>query len=365
DAEASETLGGTEAITPSPGGASPLLWGSAALTAAAAATAFALERRRRREDEIQRMRKALLASSSPEAQEARLSRLRRQAEASIAPAQAAALEQALKAQSQAAERSADSTAMHEEDVERLRDRLGELDSPDLRADELAERERIIAELETRLPEAASVDPLQDVASSGLEAVPDLRSPDRIVADQLKEGIGVAEVIGGLGILAYSARQIDILELGNELRIYGPRAARSGLGFNPYTNTISAQNEALILQSPFRRSVSPGWAIVGLVTNIGYNTYMHFTGQYDRFEYAAALTVDTGATAAAALGAGFVAGATAGAIAGMGVASLPAAIIGGVVGVGVTYFAMRGFERSGVRDFLVDKVADFFSGWKRP
>ena len=363
DSAAPAALADPEATSPTSGPPGGLLWGGAALAAAAAATAYALDRRRRRQAEIERMRRAFFARSSPEVLEARLNRLRRRAEASIAPAQAMALEQALNVQ--AAKKPEGSIAMPEDDIQRLWDRLGEFEAPNVTASELAEKERIITALESRLPEGGSADTPTDVGSSDQAAVPDLRSPDRIVADQIRDGIGIAEVIGSLGTLAYSARQVDVVPLGSELRIYGSRAARTNLGFNPYTNTIGAQNEAGILQSPFRRTVSPGWAIVGLVTTLGYNTYMHLTGRYDRFEYAAALTVDTGATAATVLGAGFLAGSAAGFVAGMGVASLPAAIVGGVVGAGVAYIAMRGFDQSGVRDFLVDKVADLFSGWKRP
>lgn len=355
----------TEVLPPSSGGISPLLWGGAALAAAAAATAYALDRRKKHMAEIERMRQVLLASSSPEALQARLDRLRRQAEVSIAPAQAAALEIALKAQTQTASSGEAANAMNIEDVQRLRTRLGELEAPDLSTNQLAERERLIAELQSRLPEEASLDVPRQVDIEDGEARPVFRSPDRIVADGIREGIGIAEVIGSLGAVAYSATQVKVVPMGNELRIYGPRAARSQIGFNPYTNTIGAQNEGRILQSPFSRRVSPGWAIVGIVSNIGYNTYMHFSGQYDRFEYASALTVDTGATAAAALSAGFIAGATAGAIVGLGVASLPAAIIGGAVGAIASFAAFAAFDRSGARGYLVEKVADFYSGGKRP
>lgn len=114
--------------------------------------------------------------------------------------------------------------------------------------------------------------------------------------------------------------------------------------------------------------------MGIALNLASDTQRFAEGEYDRQDYAAALTIDTGATIATALIAGAVAGAVSGfAVGAVGggvtvpfVGAVPGAIIGTAVGTlaGLASAAALayGFEASGLREMLVSSVSDMYHRW---
>jgi hypothetical protein len=164
-------------------------------------------------------------------------------------------------------------------------------------------------------------------------------------------------------------QLNINQVDGTLRVFGPRAARSTLGLNPYTNWIKPANVSNILQSAdeFKLSkLSNISTFLGLSLNIASNSVDLAQGDIDRFEYAAALTVDTGITAGSALLAGALSGAAIGFLvggaAGAGVGAIPGAIAGGIVGAVVAIGGTSWLNSSGLRDSWVDSVADMYRKW---
>jgi hypothetical protein len=163
--------------------------------------------------------------------------------------------------------------------------------------------------------------------------------------------------------------INITQADDMLYIYGPRASRSTLGFKPYTNWIKSENVVNILNSTDEFKLSKSSAAsttLGLALNVAANSVDLAQGDIDRYEYAAALTVDTGITAGSALLAGVVSGAASGAlvggVAGLGIGAVPGAIIGGVLGALAAISTTWILDRTGARDAMVDSVADMYREW---
>jgi hypothetical protein len=114
--------------------------------------------------------------------------------------------------------------------------------------------------------------------------------------------------------------------------------------------------------------------VGLGVNLVADSALYASGEYDRQEYAAALTVDTGFTIATTLISGAISGAVTGALVGGGtgtlvlpvVGTVSGAVVGGVIGAGVGIALAlgigRAFSGSGTRDHVIDSVADLYKEW---
>jgi hypothetical protein len=184
------------------------------------------------------------------------------------------------------------------------------------------------------------------------------------------------VLRGEGVIS-AAGQVDIAEVGGTIRIYGPQDARAALGFNRMTNWVNAENIDSIHMSSARGAIgglrSPG-TVVALGLNLVADSLLYSSGEYDRHEYAAALTVDTGTSIASLILAGAVAGLVGGALVGAGtgavaipiVGSLPGAVVGGAVGAlaGIAAsLVLNGiFTGTGARSYVVDEVADMYRDW---
>jgi hypothetical protein len=200
-----------------------------------------------------------------------------------------------------------------------------------------------------------------------EEAPPSRQDD--VAGILGSVLGWGNRLFGLGRKALAAQSVDILEVDGTLRVYGTQSSREVLGFRSMVNWALPENESLILQSTraqtFGALTSPGMPI-GLGINIVTDGARFVSGEYDNTHLAAALTVDTGVTVGSALLAGAVAGAVAGALVGgsLGfvVGALPAAVVGAVLGAGAALWLSSTFVNSGVRDYVVDEVADMYGDW---
>lgn len=110
-----------------------------------------------------------------------------------------------------------------------------------------------------------------------------------------------------------------------------------------------------IKSPF--------TVFGLAMVLGSDSYLYATGTYDRFHYAAALTVDTlaviGTAAIAGAASGFVAGAFFG-----GVGSIPGALMGATAGIVVGTIAAVGFSQN-YRKPAINALANQYSRWFGP
>jgi hypothetical protein len=110
-----------------------------------------------------------------------------------------------------------------------------------------------------------------------------------------------------------------------------------------------------------KSAKTGGTALGLFLNTVSNSIDYYQGDIDRYEYAAAMTVDTGITIGSAMLAGATVGAVGGLVAG-GVGAIPGAIIGGLAGLVVGIAAPQLLTRSGARDIMVDSVAEMYEDW---
>jgi hypothetical protein len=180
----------------------------------------------------------------------------------------------------------------------------------------------------------------------------------------------------LGLVS-AARRIEFRRVGETFRIFGDRAARWRLGFVERTNWIRPENMGRVLTGTMRQAARSlrSWGVAfGLGINLASDTARYIEGEYDRHEYSAALTIDTGITIGTALLGGWAAGATSGLVAGMvggGVAlpvvgSVPGAIVGavvgGVVGLIASVAISSAVDATQVRPALVNRVADLYRGW---
>ncbi len=178
-------------------------------------------------------------------------------------------------------------------------------------------------------------------------------------------------------LVRAAREINIQQVSSTLRITGSRAARNTIGFREMVNWVRPDNVNLVVQSPALRAVRSlkSWGVAfGIGLGLAYDTSEYLNGNYDRQEYAAALTIDTGITVGAALAAGAISGVVTGAIAGaVGggivvpiVGAIPGAVLGAVVGGIVGIVTAVGISLvihgSGLRDSLIDSVTDLYRSW---
>lgn len=366
--------------TSAEGGSGTLLWGAAALGAAASAMAYALNRRRAREAEVEKMRREAGKSASPGAFAQRLSSLRARAEAVVAPIRnsmiiaAAATQAALELARQRAEE-----ARHQR-AEQLRAEREE------RAEQ-AERRATLEPPRTAAEGTPEVDAWQRIELQRAQQYAGYSSPPR--PNLLQDPMGfishysdlARDALKGYAIfnLVQAAREISITEVTTTLRIRGPLSARSTLGFRERVNWLRPENIERLAQSPALRAVRSlrSWGVVfGLGGNLATDTADFLEGDYDRQEYASALTIDTGITIAAALIGGAIAGWLTGVLigAGLGTFSIPipivgtiagaaiAGVIGGIVGIAAAGAAVSGLEASGIRGFLVDNVANLYRSW---
>lgn len=131
------------------------------------------------------------------------------------------------------------------------------------------------------------------------------------AQVLPQVLGLARRSYSAGRVATASRSVRIETIDGTLRVFGPRAARSTVGLMPYVNIVRPENAHRILQSPLARgrgSLVTGGTALDLASNIVTNGSLLISGELDRIEFAAALTLDTGTTIASGLVGGFIAGA---------------------------------------------------------
>ncbi|MEW6569545.1 MAG: hypothetical protein AB1449_15545, partial [Chloroflexota bacterium] len=78
-------------------------------------------------------------------------------------------------------------------------------------------------------------------------------------------------------VAMAARQVTTTEVGETIRILGPRAARDTLGLREYVNWVRPENSGLIAQSATSRAlgslVSPG-TLAGITLGLATDTQMY-------------------------------------------------------------------------------------------
>ncbi|MGH2605061.1 MAG: hypothetical protein ACRDG5_00580 [Anaerolineales bacterium] len=167
-----------------------------------------------------------------------------------------------------------------------------------------------------------------------------------------------------------------------LRIQGPRIDRIRVGLREMVNWVRPENARLLAQSPIGRAVRglKSWGVaMGLGLNLASDTSEYLEGNYDRQEYAAAITIDTGITIAAAMAAGAIAGFVTGALAGsfLGTVAIPipgvgtlagaslAGVGGAIAGILLASVVVGYVYSSGARTFVVDKVANLYHRWTEP
>jgi len=361
------------------------LWGPAAATAAALATAEVLRRRRERKSaeraRLAELRRRAAAASSPEAGAARLARIRQRAEQAIAPVRAAIL---------AAAGAAEAARRRGRQARTGQEQWADGDAA-ARAEQAARR--------SRLTPRASIPtlPTEDHAWQQIEvlraqqwagAVRPSSQPPNLFQEPLRfirqHADSARQTLRGYAIynLLRAARQISIQQVTTTLRIQGPRIDRIRVGLREMVNWVRPENARLVAQSPTGRAVRglKSWGVaMGLGLNLASDTSEYLEGNYDRQEYAAALTVDTGITIGAAMTAGAIAGFLTGALAGsvLGTVAIPipgvgtlagaslAGVLGAVVGIGVVSIVVGIVYSSGARTFVVDKVATLYRRWTEP
>jgi len=124
-----------------------------------------------------------------------------------------------------------------------------------------------------------------------------------VASVRDEVRGLLRGAGFLGLLS-AARRVEFRQVGETLRIIGTRADRWRLGFVEMTNWIRGENIGRVITGNFRQAArSPrSWGVAfGLGLNLASDTAQFANGDYDRHEYAAALTIAGAVTSAYMLG----------------------------------------------------------------
>ena len=364
--------------TTSEGGSGTLLWGAAALAAAASATAFALSRRQDRQEQIEKMRKEAVESASPGAFAQRLSSLRARAEAVVAPIRnsmiiaAAATQAAVELARQRAE-------------EARRQRAEQFRAEREERAEQAERRAALEPPSTPVAETPQVDAWQRIELQRAQEYAGYprSSPPNIFSEPLGFIDHYADlaknVLRGFAVfnLFQAAREIDITQVTTTLRITGSRSARNTLGFREMVNWLRPENIEVLPQSPAlraTRSLKSWGAAFGLGLGLASDTSEYLSGNYDRHEYAASLTIDTGITIALTLASGAIAGAATGFAVGLvgGGVSIPivgavpgavlGALVGGLIGIGSAIVLGGLIEVSGVREFLIEKVTQLYRSW---
>jgi hypothetical protein len=397
----SEILGGPQPLAPT--SSTGVLWGAAALAVTSGATAVALDQARRRRDEEARVA-AEMRRKNAEA-EAREGEQRRSLAATLAAAAASAVAQARTTAGNTV--SGATTALTEQWYE-------------WRMDGLEERwEREQAEARERAREAARQQALRATAAAtasgmvaGLEGEARQRAAAiarserlRQIAEGREEGAGpssprsreeATDTLDALGFidenrdiasmavrgarvsqLLGAAGDVRVGEVGSTLRVYGPRASRNTLGLREMVNWVRAENRGMIAQDIADRAVGSlrSWGLVfGMGLSLASDTLDYVSGESDRQEYAAALTIDTGFSIGTALLAGAAAGAATGALVGVLAANVtlpivgtvPGAVLGGIAGAAlgiVTSLVLSGaFEGTGTRRLLIDGVANLYRSW---
>ena len=176
------------------------------------------------------------------------------------------------------------------------------------------------------------------------------------------------IITGLASVGYSAQvaiaasQINTVPYygysGNNILIYGPRSARTVLGFNPYTNIIGATNPALFDPIEMAGSgVNSIWTRAGIAVSVGLDVKDYLEGKIDGPHFAAATSVDIASAVVTAAVAGAFAGAVAGGVVGLGFGAVPGALIGAAAGIGTAVTAAYLFQASGAKASIVNGLAD--------
>jgi hypothetical protein len=178
-------------------------------------------------------------------------------------------------------------------------------------------------------------------------------------------------------VATAATQVTTREVDGTIRIFGPRAARDALGLRESVNWVRPENSGLIAQGVRARVsgslVSTG-TLAGITLGLASDTQMYLDGEYDRHEYAAALTIDTGIAIGTSVIAGAVSGAVTGALLGGGAGTIALPIVGTVSGA--VLGALAGFaagtivavasglvvQATGARPILVERVASLYRRW---
>ena len=388
--------GSSSAVLPPSG----VVFGAAALALAGLATAIALETARKRKEEEARVRAEMEranaeAEAREAAQRAALAQARSEAEFNLILGQI--WDQATGGQGPSAAWLAGAATAAEAARRKAKDREDEPPPPlpawkeamldpklppppppppppvdlakwkqqDYAAGEAWERER--AYQEYRKGEASSSGPApRNPFLPVLEFVRD-------AGEWIKAAVRMEKVVD----VATAATQVNTTEVGETIRILGPRAARDTLGLRQFVNWVRPENSGLVAQSATSRALgglaSPG-TLAGITLALAGDTQMYLAGQYDRHEYAAALTVDVGVAIGTSLVAGAVAGAVTGAIAGAGVGTITlpivgttsGAVVGGVGGAVAGILTAVGvglaIRETGVRPVLIGSVADLYRSW---
>jgi hypothetical protein len=275
----------------------------------------------------------------------------------------------------------------EERIRAAQDRRVERREEEMEAAEQAARERAAAEAVRQAEEAARAAALAQ--AERLRAIAEAREeePPREDPNALEPALRVIDEYRGEASLALralrvsdliaAARDVDVEQVGSTLRITGSQASRDTLGLREMVNWVLPENARLLPQTMLQRSVRSvrSWGVVlGMGLGLASDTLEFVEGRYDRQQYAAALTIDTGFTIASAVISGALAGAVTGAIV-TGTAAtvvlpivgtVPGAIIGGLVGGVAGVFAALTlgtlFEGTGLRNLLIGKVADLYTRW---
>ena len=335
-----------------PTGSNNLLWGAAAAALISTVMTIALaQRQKRKEEEARQAAAAARFNAMQEALE------KQQARQAALDAQRAAEAARLAAEQQAPEMG------------------GEIPS----STDVHDPERATAGM---IPEEFVQNKLREVAVSGSEdqGSQQSQSPLGAVVGWISDAGGwlkTAVKSVRFGNVISAARDVHTTEVGTTIRIFGSRASRDALGLREYVNWVRPENAGVIAQSAGSRAIgalTSSGTLAGITLGLVNDTNMYLGGEYNRQEYAASLTVDTGIAIGSALIAGAVAGAVSGVIIGGTAGTIALPVIGTVSGVvvGAIGGAVAGIlasltvgyviQETGLRTALVESVGNMYQRW---
>ena len=179
--------------------------------------------------------------------------------------------------------------------------------------------------------------------------------DRLFWDLVNGGLDIGTTLEAREYLFYTSK-------GNNIILYGPRWARSTLGMRAYTNRIGAGNLNQLFSQGVRNGVLRTTSSPALPLSLIFNGLMDYSslqnGDFDRYDFGAAVLFDTGNTITSSIISFTIAGAVAGGLASGGSLAIPGGVIGAVVGVGVGFSISWGLDTY-IRDWYINTVAEYW------
>jgi RHS repeat-associated protein len=195
------------------------------------------------------------------------------------------------------------------------------------------------------------------SSGGLVTVPITSSSGLGDNSGVSVATDIGTGIGEFGQVVSATSQLQTVNVGTQVIIYGTQANRGAAGLNPFTNNINIANQGRLF-SPLRSmrgSLGSYFTWAGIFVGVAFNGADYADGRMSGTRFAAASTVDLMSGLAIAAISGAIVGGTAAGLASAGIGAIPGAIIGAAVGIGFAIAASQTLETSGINDAATDWV----------